>query len=107
MVSTIRKIALGLICVLSLCVAAGEPTWIELDGELYGAKPDERGPIGGRDGYVNIVTEGHYVVRDLDALLDALSKAKKGQIVFIPAETEIDLTARIYIEQLVLNVPLL
>jgi hypothetical protein len=72
---------------------------------VYGAKPDERGPIGGAKGYANIVARGDFVVKDLDALLDALSKAKAGQIVFIPGETTIDLTARIYIDQLILEIP--
>ena len=44
-------------------------------------------------------------VNDLNGLLDALSKATAGQVVFIPGETEIDLTARVYIEELVLEVP--
>jgi hypothetical protein len=87
------------------CIAAAEPTWIEIDNVVYGAKADGRGPIGGGNGYVNIITAGDYTVRDLDALLDALSKAKSGQVVFIPAETVIDLTARIYINQLVLEIP--
>ena len=75
------------------------PTWTEIDGIVYGAKPDERGPIGGGEGYASIVTKGDFTANDLDSLLDALSKAKAGQVVFIPGETEIDLTARIYIEQ--------
>lgn len=79
--------------------------WTELNSRVYGAKPDERGPIGGGDGYVNLRTEGDYTVTDLDSLVSALSKALAGQVVFIPAETEIDLTARVYIEQLVLEVP--
>ena len=74
---------------------ADEPTWVEIDGVIYGARADERGPTGGGEGYKNIVTKGDYTVKDLDTLLDALSKAKAGQTVFIPAETEIDLTARI------------
>ena len=78
---------------------------MEIEGTVYGAKADERGPIGGADGYVNIVTKGDYTVRDLDSLLEALSKVKAGQTVFIPAETQLDLTARIYIEQLVLDIP--
>jgi len=86
-------------------LAAETPTWVEIDGKTYGAKPDERGPIGGGEGYRRIVTEGDYTVKTLDALLDALSKAEAGQTVFVPGETEIDLTARIYIEQLVLEVP--
>ena len=84
---------------------ADEPTWVEIDGVIYGARADERGPTGGGEGYKNIVTKGDYTVKDLDTLLDALSKAKAGQTVFIPAETEIDLTARIYIEQLVIEIP--
>jgi hypothetical protein len=90
---------------LPYCAMADEPTWVEIDGTVYGAKPDERGPLGGGEGYANIVTSGDYTVSDLDSLLDALSKAKAGQVVFIPGPAEIDLTARIYIEQLVLQVP--
>ena len=78
---------------------------MEIDNTLYGAKPDKLGPIGGGNGYANIITKGDYTVVDLDALLSALSKAKAGQVVFIPGEPEIDLTARMYIEQLVLDVP--
>jgi len=86
-------------------MAAEKQTWIELDGVVYGARPDEQGPIGGGTGYTRVVTKGDFTAKTLDALLAALSKAKSGQIVFIPGETEIDLTARIYIEQLVLEVP--
>jgi hypothetical protein len=98
-------IALVLFCVALPCVADDEPTWVEIDNIVYGAKPDDRGPIGGENGYVKIITEGDYTVRNLDALLDALSKVRSGQVVFIPAETIIDLTARIYIDQLVLEIP--
>jgi hypothetical protein len=91
--------------VAGLSSAAEEPTWVEIDGAVYGAKPDERGPIGGGAGYKNVVTKGDYVVKDIDGLLAALAKAKVGQVVFIPSERTIDLTARIYIEELVLEVP--
>ena len=87
------------------CIAAEEVAWVDVRGVVYGAKADERGPIGGGDGYTKIVTRGDYVVKDVDALLAALSKAKAGQVVFIAGEVEIDLTALIYIEQLVLEVP--
>ena len=87
------------------CISAVEQTWVEIDNVVYGAKPDDCGPIGGGNGYVNIITEGDYTIRDLDALLDALSKAKSGQVVFIPDETLIDMTTRIYIEELVLEIP--
>ena len=82
-----------------------EPTWLELNGKIYGAKPDERGLIGGGTGYVNRITDGDYAVKNLDELIDALTKVRAGQIIFIPGETEIDLTARIYIEELELIVP--
>jgi hypothetical protein len=95
----------ALLSIVPSCIAADEPTWVEIDGVIYGAKADARGPIGGGPGYVNIVTKGDYTVRDLDALVDALFNAKAGQTVFIPGDTEIDLTARIYIDQLVLDVP--
>ncbi len=96
---------LSIFCVLCPCVAGEQPTWVKIDNIVYGAKPDERGQIGGGNGYTHIISKGHYTVKNLDALLDALSKAKAGQTVFIPGETVIDLTTRIYIEQLVLEVP--
>jgi len=99
------SIVLALFCIAWSRAAAYEPMWVEIDNTVYGAKPDERGPIGGGNNYVDISTKGDYTAKDIDALLDALSKAKAGQVVFIPKETVIDLTARIYIEQLVLEVP--
>jgi hypothetical protein len=82
-----------------------EATYIDVDGVVYGAKADERGPIGGGEGYVEIFETGDVVVTDLNALLEALAVARPGEVVFIPRGTEIDLTARIYIEDLVLEVP--
>ena len=92
-------------CIVLPCVAAGQPTWVEIDNTVYGAKSDDRGPIGGGNGYTNIIVKGDCTVKDLDELLEALSKAKAGQTVFIPADTVIGLTARIYIDELVLDVP--
>ena len=98
-------VLLALLCGAWCCAEADEATWVEIDGTVYGAKPDESGPIGGGEGYANIVTAGDYSAENLDSLLEALGQAQTGQVVFIPGETEIDLTARIYIEQLVLEVP--
>ena len=97
--------AFALLCISCSCLAVGERTYVEIDGTVYGARPDEQGPIGGGDGYANAVTQGEYTVKNVDALLEALSKAKAGQTIFIPGETEIDLTARVYIEHLVLEIP--
>lgn len=99
------SIVLALFCMTCSCIAADQPTWVEIERVVYGAKPDELGPIGGGSDYRNITTKGDYTVKDLDTLLEVLSKAKAGQVVFIHGETTIDLTARIYIEQLVLEVP--
>jgi len=104
-VSIVHGIALALLCAAAVCGAAEELTSLKIGEAIYGAKADARGPIGGGQGYKGIVTKGEYVVKDLDSLLEALAKARTGQIVLIPGETEIDLTARIYVEQLVLEVP--
>ena len=90
---------------IAACAVADEPTWLDIDGVTYGARPDEQGPIGGCAGYAHIVTAGDCTVQDLDGLIEALGKAQAGQVVFVEGDAEIDLTARIYIEQLVLEVP--
>lgn len=86
-------------------VLAEDPTWIKLNDEVYGAQPDELGPIGGGKDYQHIVTKGDYTAGTLEALIDALSKAKAGQVVFIPGDAEIDCTSLVYIEGLVLEIP--
>lgn len=84
---------------------SSEATFIELNGKTYGAQPDELGPIGGGEGYKHILTKGDHTARNLEELIQALSKAKEGEVVFIPGETEIDCTTLVYIEKLVLEVP--
>ncbi len=102
-----RTHCLVLVTILSIALgaAADDPAWVDIGGVPFGAKPDERGPIGGGAGYTNVITAGDYTVNNVDALCDALSQAKEGQVVFIPGGAEIDLTTLIYIEQLVLDVP--
>lgn len=98
-------VALLWVCALAQSASSEGQTWIEIDNTLYGAKADQRGAIGGGSGYTDIITQGDYNIQDLDSLLSALAKAKAGEVVFIAGQGEIDLTARIYIEQLVLKVP--
>lgn len=86
-------------------VPSNESTWIQVDGEIYGAQADQSGPIGGGRGYADIVTKGDMVVENLDQLIDALGKVQAGQVIFIPGKVEIDCTARVYVEQLVLEIP--
>lgn len=78
---------------------------VEIDGKTYGAQPDERGAIGGGNGYTGIFTRGDYVVENIDALKDALSKAKAGEVVFIPTGCSIDLTTFVYIDKFTLKIP--
>ncbi len=103
--SVIVCLLFGLACWAQTPLLADSPTWVELAGSVYGAQPDQRGPLGGGEGYVDAITAGDYRVQDFDGLLDALSKAQAGQVIFIPGDTEIDLTTHIYIDQLVLTIP--
>jgi hypothetical protein len=80
-------------------------TWVEIDGQVYGAKPDERGPIGGGEGYTCIITDGDFRVRTVDELRDALAKATPGQVVFVEPDADMDCTTLAYAEKLVLEVP--
>ncbi len=96
---------LFILLIAGVAVATEDPSWVEIDRQVYGAKPDSRGGIGGADGYQSMITRGDYTVQDVDGLVEALAKAQAGQVVFIPGETDMDLTSRIYIEQLVLKLP--
>jgi hypothetical protein len=82
-----------------------EQSWVEVNGVIYGAKADDRGPIGGGAGYRDVVTKGDHTVRSLAGLIDALAKVKAGEVIFIPGDVEIDVTEMIYTDKLVLKVP--
>lgn len=67
--------------------------YTELDGVIYGAYVEEGGdPVGGGIGYSEIFTTGDYVVSTLDELVDALEKAKNGEVVYIDGGVSIDVT---------------
>ncbi len=80
-------------------------TWIEIDGEICGAQPDETGPSGGGPGYQNLVRPTGKPIQTLDELIDGLAAAKSGDVLFVDGGAEIDCTELVYIEELVLNVP--
>jgi len=82
-----------------------KPTWKKIGNEIYGAKADKNGPIGGGKGYSKGITSGDYTVDSLESLIDALSKAKAGQVVFIPGDKIIDMTTFIYIDKIMLKIP--
>ena len=58
-------------------------TWIEISGEACGARADERGPIGGGEGYTNVVSPAAEAVSTLDELLEALAQARPGDVVYV------------------------
>lgn len=95
------------VCCAVMALPQGDAprSWVEVDGRVCGARPDQQGPIGGGKGYKHVVTDGDRTVRTIDELLDALSRAKAGEVVFIPGDTVLDLTGRVFIEKLVLEVP--
>lgn len=84
---------------------ASDATTVEQAGVSYGATDDDAGPLGGGPGYQHIASQGDHTASTLDELIAALGKAQAGDVVFIPGETEIDLTARIYVDKLVLEIP--
>jgi len=80
-------------------------TWLEQSGQVFGASPDENGPIGGGAGYQKIVTQGDYHVKDLDGLLAALKSAKEGEVIFIDGHAEIDCTDLVFTEKFQIQIP--
>jgi pectate lyase len=80
-------------------------TWIEVNGEIYGAKPDDNGPIGGGSGYRKSIITGQYNVKDLDGLLAALKSVKEGEIIFIDGHAEIDCTDLVFTEKFRIKLP--
>ena len=95
----------ALLVLVSLVDAADGPTFVERDGVVYGAKADKVGPIGGGVGYARVISKGDFTAKTPEQIAEALKKAKSGQVVFIPGETEVDLTSLIFIEKFVLRVP--
>ncbi len=79
-------------------------TWVEVDGVVCGAQPNDIGPIGGGSGYRNQIASADKQIRTLDELIDGLGKANAGDTLYLDGEAEIDCTERVYIEQLVLEV---
>lgn len=71
---------------------------------LYGAKADERGAIGGFH-YADRFTAGDHHATTVDGLIQALSLAKAGEVIYIPADAVIDLTSLMHIEGTELTIP--
>ena len=62
--------------------------------ETFGCEANPTGnPIGGGEGYTDILTTGDFIVKTTAEFLAALKEAKPGQVIYVPDGTEIDLTA--------------
>jgi hypothetical protein len=80
-------------------------TNIHLNNETCGASANEVGPIGGGPNYIQTIQPTSSPIRTLNDLLDALTQAKSGDILYIHPRAQIDCTERIYIEELILEIP--
>jgi hypothetical protein len=81
-------------------------TWVEIDGQIYGAQPGELGPIGGAEGYSRIITEGDFNVKDAEELLAALAEVQSGQVIFLDPAGDYDFTTFTFAEEnFVIGIP--
>lgn len=95
----------GVICLIGVlwlsatvsCLSAvGESTVAE---EVYGAEANPTGePIGGGVGYSKLILTGDYIVGSRSEFLDAIAKAKPGEVIYIVPEAQIDLSGLVNIE---------
>jgi hypothetical protein len=111
-IKSVLRLAIPLLAaaLLPSSLAAAQPakpdrTWVKIGGEIYGAKPDERGPIGGGPGYTNVIRSGDFTVRTVEELAAALKQAKAGQTVFVPGDVELDCTDLIFVEDFHIEIP--
>ena len=62
--------------------------------ETFGCEANPTGdPIGGGEGYRDILTGGDFTVTNAEELVAALKGAKPGQVIYLPDGVEIDLTS--------------
>jgi len=82
-----------------------EPSSIEIDGVAFGATGDQHGPIGGGAAPRAGPKRRDHIVDTVDELLAALQRAKAGEVVFVPGQVTLDLSARVYVDKTVLEIP--
>ncbi len=70
-----------------------------------GAAAQRGRPLGGGTGYTDVVRATKSPITHLDGLLEALSTAESGDTIFIAGDVTIECTERIYIEELVMELP--
>ena len=87
-------------CMLAVLLLTLPAVGVAQDAEeTFGCEANPTGnPIGGGEGYTDILTTGDFIVKTTDEFLAALKEAKAGQVVFLPGEADIDLTEHSSIE---------
>ena len=70
-----------------------------------GAAPKRGRPLAGGRDYTDIVRATSEPVTHLDELLEALKAAKSGDTIFIAGDATIECTERVFVEQLVIELP--
>ncbi len=65
--------------------------YVEMNGDIYGVIVDDN-PLGGGNGYKDIITTGDYIVETSKELIQALMYAKSGEVIFVKGDAVIDLT---------------
>ncbi len=69
------------------------------DHDSFGCEANPTGnPIGGGEGYSDILTRGDFTVRNKDEFFAALKEAQAGQVIFFPDGVEIDLTGHEWVK---------
>lgn len=99
---------LAAMCVCAAGLASGEPATTRPAAEQverFGAANDALGPLGGGEGYQRLVPDASVSVRTEQQLIDALKKAKTGQVIYVEDGIELDFSAWVLGEKLVLEVP--
>jgi len=78
---------------IALTVTLGGAAVAQDAEETFGCEANPTGdPIGGGEGYRDILLGGDFTVTTKEELLDALKQAQPGQVIFIPDGTEIEMT---------------
>jgi len=80
-------------------------TWTEVDGAICGAQADDLGAIGGGASYRNRIEPTSEPIKTLDDLIAGLSNANSGDVLYLDGAAELDCTAMVAIEKLVLEIP--
>jgi hypothetical protein len=92
-----RLMAVLCLCIAWACYSAAAES-IDF-GEVFGAEANPTGePLGGGVGYSKLVLTGDYIVRTRDEFLNALAKAKPGQVIYIAPDVQIDLSGLVNVE---------